>query len=353
MGKLSRVCTSCGAPVNPNKIYFISTCDFCGQPLNPKTYYLSRIPIQISTYLFFSLKRVLKKFFFYVNNIAFVLFDYFVNKFKKLSKKNLIVICTSIISVIILFTYLFFSRGLRFSSEFPFILNKSQLKNRNFKKVNRDFAFFLREAKIKDVLKDYEAGIYYIDQAIKLNPYSDEALLQKGRLLYSLNRFQEVLDVVNKAIEVNPKNENLFYLKGISNSKLGNSEMAIDNLKKAISLDSSNSQTHKVIAQIYFEIKNYKEARNSYFDFISLEPNNYEGYFLLGTTLQELKNHSEAIKKFSKSIEINARNPYAYFKRAFSYWYIGKPDKSCNDYVSAQTLGIDIKNNGMYSSICN
>ena len=73
----------------------------------------------------------------------------------------------------------------------------------------------------------------------------------------------------------------------------------------------------------------------------------------MGITLQELKNHSEAIKFFSKAIALNPKDPYGYFKRAFSYWYIGNPDKSCNDYVSAQTLGIDIKNNGMYSSICN
>ncbi len=353
MKKLSRICTNCGGPINPNKIYFFATCDFCGQPANPKTYYLSIIPVKTLENIFYRLKKVLKNFFFYLKYIALNSIDFSVNRYKKLSHKQIIIICTSLISIIFSLTYFFISKGFRFASNFPFVVNKTQINNNSFKKSSRDFAYYLREAKIKDVLKDYEAGIYYIDQAIKINPYSDKAFLQKGRLLYSLNRFQEAVDISNKAIDINPQNDKLFYLRGISNSKLGNSEMALKDLKKSVSLDGTISKTYKVIAQIYSEIRNFKEAKNSYSEFIKLEPNNYEGYFLLGTTLQELKNHSEAIKQFSKSIEINARNPYAYFKRAFSYWYIGQPDKSCNDYVSAQTLGIDIKNNGMYSSICN
>ena len=275
---------------------------------------------------------------------------------KKLSPKWIIfVVMFSITSasIILFLINLFANKGFRPSSDFPYIKNEFKTKKDQFDKNEKDFNYFFKFAKINDLKKDYEAGLYFINEAIKINPYSDKAYYLKAGLLYDLNRFQEVITVINKAIEINPKDPKYFYLRGISNSRLGNSEFAIGDLKKSISIDNKNPDILKVLAQMYFQIDNFELAKKYLSDFISLKPQDYEGYYLLGVTLQKLNDHPNAIKQFDKTIELNPRNANAYFNRAFSHWYIGNPEKSCGDYVSAQTLGINIKNNGIYSSLCN
>ncbi len=277
---------------------------------------------------------------------------------KKLSQKWIIFIFVVAFSITSASIFLFLinfltNRGFRLSFEFPYIRNELNIKKDKFDKNEKDFNYFFKFAKINDFKKDYEAGIYFINEAIKINPYSDKAYYQKAGLLYDLNRFQEVITVINKAIEINPKDEKYFYLRGISNSRLGNSELAIDDLKKSISIDNKNPDILKVLAQMYFQNDNFESAKKYFSDFINLKPQDYEGYYLLGVTLQKLSDHPNAIKQFDKTIELNSKNADAYFKRAFSHWYIGNPEKSCGDYISAQTLGINIKNNGIYSSLCN
>ena len=353
MSNSSLRCSRCGAPINIEKTGFLTKCGFCGKPTNPRAYYIALLPLKIfKTSFYFAETTLISSSIFLKNNIRNV-YKYFIQKLSKLSQKDLSIIFVLTISGALFFVYVFAVRGFRFINKFPFIISKTQINNNKFKKNLKDSSYYLSQAKIKDFMREYEAGLYFVNEAIKLSPYSDEAYFQKARLLYSLNRFQDSIDVINKAIEINPKNESFFYYRGISNAKLGNSELAIKDLKEAILIDSQIAQTHNVLGDIYSEFGNYEEAKKSYSEFTKLEPNNYKGFYLVGITLQELKNHSEAIKFFSKAIALNPKDPYAYFKRAFSYWYIGKPDKSCNDYVSAQTLGIDIKNNGMYSSLCN
>ena len=353
MSNTSLSCNRCGAPINLEKTGFLTKCAFCGKPTNPRAYYISLLPIKIfKTSIYFAETSFISSYIFLKNNIRNIL-KYSIQKFSKLSQKDISIILVLTISGSLFFVYLFALRGFRFINEFPFLISKTNINNNKFKKNLKDSSYYLSQAKIKDFMREYEAGLYFINEAIKLSPYSDKAYFQKARLLYSLNRFDESINVVNKAIEINSNNEAFFYYRGISNAKLGNSELAIRDLKKAISIDSKIPKTHSVLGDIFFEFGNYEEAKKSYSEFSRLEPNDYKGFYLVGITLQELTDHSEAIKFFTKAIALNPKDPYGYFKRAFSYWYIGNAEKSCNDYVSAQTLGIDIKNNGMYSSLCN
>ena len=60
--------------------------------------------------------------------------------------------------------------------------------------------------------------------------------------------------------------------------------------------------------------------------------------FTLGKLKQSQVKHNEAIEEFSRSLEIDDQNPYAFFRRAWSYKYIGDYLHAGNDFETAKIL---------------
>lgn len=87
------------------------------------------------------------------------------------------------------------------------------------------------------ILGKYEEAIDCIDNALKLSPNNEVALVNKGMALSRLGRHREALKCYNEAIRVNPSYEVAWNNKGNALTRLGKYDEAIKSYERAIHLD--------------------------------------------------------------------------------------------------------------------
>lgn len=87
------------------------------------------------------------------------------------------------------------------------------------------------------ILGKYEEAIDCIDNALKLSPNNEVALVNKGMALSRLGRHREALKCYNEAIRVNPSYEVAWNNKGNALTRLNRYDEAIKSYERAIHLD--------------------------------------------------------------------------------------------------------------------
>lgn len=90
-----------------------------------------------------------------------------------------------------------------------------------------------------------EAAIANYDKAIRLNPQSFKAYIQRGKALELSNNNYEALKSYNNAITLSPNYFGAFYQRGCLHLSLHNSVEAIADLDKATTIDSSHADAHE------------------------------------------------------------------------------------------------------------
>ncbi|MFQ6107358.1 MAG: tetratricopeptide repeat protein [Thermoplasmata archaeon] len=101
---------------------------------------------------------------------------------------------------------------------------------------NLDVPWYSKGAALT-ILGKYEEAIECIDNALKLSPDNEVALVNKGTALSRLGRHREALKCYNEAIRVNPNYEVAWNNKGNALTRLKRYEEAIRCYDRAIQLD--------------------------------------------------------------------------------------------------------------------
>lgn len=87
------------------------------------------------------------------------------------------------------------------------------------------------------ILGKYEEALECIDNALKISPHNEVALVSKGTALSRLDRHREALRCYNEAIRINPRYEVAWNNKGNALARLGKHEEALKCYERAIELD--------------------------------------------------------------------------------------------------------------------
>ncbi len=159
---------------------------------------------------------------------------------------------------------------------------------------------------------NYQGAIIKYDEAIRSDPFSDEAYYWRASAMYGLKQYQEALPYYNKALEINPNKEQAYYYRALSK----------------------------------YNIKQYDESMPDFKKAIELNPDVSAMYYWLGETEYVLKLYNEAILDLTKALELNGKDGYAYKARANSYYMLEKYAEARIDYTRAMELNKE--DNSMY-----
>jgi len=114
--------------------------------------------------------------------------------------------------------------------------------------------------------------------------------------------YRLVVDYLNKAIDLDPYLEEAYLERAETRAMLGNHEQALEDFNEVIKLNSKSFKGFRGRANTYSELGNHSQAITDFTSAIELEPVNYpELYYLRGKSHEKLGNRDEAKEDFKNA----------------------------------------------------
>ena len=182
--------------------------------------------------------------------------------------------------------------------------------------------FFVKKAKLKDLMSNSNGALSDYDKAISLSPNNASIYFDKGEYQYRLKLYPSAQDNFDKAIKLNPDFTQAYYYRGLNNFNLKNTKDAGNDFTKAESLGITKEQIEIIESlsnELFLEgekfllVNDFDQADNFYNE--SLEIRNCNAKALHGKAEillrrgNELrfKNPLSGINEFNKSIAFNKK----------------------------------------------
>ncbi len=137
---------------------------------------------------------------------------------------------------------------------------------------------------------DFENGLKYVDEAMKLNYMEGgETYYYKSVCLYNLNRKEEAKEVLRDGISSYPTNNNIIetMLQYYNEDENSNPRDIIPMVRVAIAKDPSNAALHLGMGRIHAKLGDLESAIASMQTAVSLNPADFYANFYLGDTFLE------------------------------------------------------------------
>ncbi len=116
-------------------------------------------------------------------------------------------------------------------------------------------------------------GIDYLNNAVRLNPKSTEALYARGKLNQDMGFFKKAVEDYDQIITLNPDYAAAYYNVGWINFRVEKFEPAIEYFNKAIIADEGYADAYYMRGLSYQAYGNNTEAKRNYEACLKLNPN--------------------------------------------------------------------------------
>ena len=161
------------------------------------------------------------------------------------------------------------------------------------------------------------------DEAIRLDPWLDEAYARRGLAYADMGQFQKAIQDFNVAITLNPQGAEAFFLRGSVQYSLGKYQLALDDLSEAIRLNPNDARVYGARGAVYSvlghhqtPVEDFDEAYNS------------------GALRRAVRDYDQAILHSPQDGAI-------YAKRAENLTSLGRDTEAARDITRAVQLGLD------------
>lgn len=173
-------------------------------------------------------------------------------------------------------------------------------------------------------IKAYEGekigpAIYYLRQAISIQPTLSEAYSRLGSAYYRNGMIDEAIASYKKAIELNPDDAQTRNNLGVSYYLKGMADEAITQYKEALRIAPKDSKAHNNLGVIYYARKQVDLAMAEYKEALNIVPNDVEIQVNIGALYYDKGLLDEAISVYKKVIKSSPQNSYAYFCLGLAY----------------------------------
>ncbi|WP_237746752.1 tetratricopeptide repeat-containing S1 family peptidase [Planktothrix agardhii] len=161
------------------------------------------------------------------------------------------------------------------------------------------------------------------------------AWYQKGKILFSLKKYQDAISSFEKAIELKPDFSPAWYSRCLAYIQIKDYEAALKCLNIIVEKINPNSfEAWDSKAEVLNNLGRVEEAIVANSRSIEIRPNAYR-YYNLGALRVKLGDIKGAIKDYTKAIEINPSFAVAYGNRGDSWRREGDCKKAINDFNEA------------------
>lgn len=130
-------------------------------------------------------------------------------------------------------------------------------------------------------LQHYDAALFALSRAVKINQSGADSLYALGYTEYQLRHWHEAAEALERSIRISPNSPNApfsHYYLGMAFIKEKKPEQAEIHLKQAATLGRQNipADLHWHLAQIYSNVKRYKEAADELEVYLKRTPGNQD-----------------------------------------------------------------------------
>ncbi|MBO1349641.1 MAG: tetratricopeptide repeat protein [Hormoscilla sp. GUM202] len=183
-------------------------------------------------------------------------------------------------------------------------------------------------------LFEYEDAVAAFDEAIKLNPYFEEAWYARGLALIVQRENQASLASFDKATEINPSFYQAWRQRGEALYFLKQYPEALASVDKAIAIEPKDSILYFLQGEILIQLELYAEAVEAYSQVIKIKPYPF-AYFQRGYARGKLGDYKGAIADYSQALKIIPDDAKAYGNRGISRHKLGDYKGAIADYNRA------------------
>ena len=165
-----------------------------------------------------------------------------------------------------------------------------------------------------EFLDQNQQAIDYLNKYIDLNPYSEIAWHQIGRLSYGLKNYKEAIRAFDYATLIDDEFMGAFMEKAKAHERLKQYEEAIENYNKTIELDDATSYALLRIGKCYEKLGNKPFALKYYNKTVHEDPLLDKGWIAITDFYVREKNFTKALYFVNKALAIDNQNAL-YWKR--------------------------------------
>ena len=180
-----------------------------------------------------------------------------------------------------------------------------------------------------EFLDQNQEAIDYLMKYIDMNPYSEIAWHQVGRLHYILKNYEEAVRSFEFSTYIDDEFIGAFMENGKALERLKRYDLAIENYLRTIELDDPTSYALLRLGKCYEKLGHREEALNFYNQTVHEDPLLDKGWIAITDFYVRQKNYEKALFYVNKALDIDKENK-AYWKRYATL------NRSINDFEAAE-----------------
>ncbi|QYS86124.1 tetratricopeptide repeat protein [Flavobacterium oreochromis] len=165
-----------------------------------------------------------------------------------------------------------------------------------------------------EFLEQYQEAISFLKNYIEVNPYSEIAWHQLGRLNFTIQQYQDAYIAFDYATVIDDQFMGAFMEKAKALERLARYEEAIWNYQETIRLEDPTSYALLRIGKCFEKLGNNTEALNYYNQTVHEDPLLDKGWIAITDFYIRQENYQKALYYANKALSIDAENPF-YWKR--------------------------------------
>jgi len=165
-----------------------------------------------------------------------------------------------------------------------------------------------------EFLEDYDGAIYYLNDYLDQNPYSEVAWHQLGKQYYAKKLYPEALTAYDFAIISDDTFIGAYFEKGKVLEKLGKYKDAIENYETTIEIEDPTSHAYLRIGKCYEKLNNTDMAKYYYYQTVHEDPLLDKGWLAITDFYYRMKDAKKALHYINKALNIDGENPH-YWKK--------------------------------------
>ncbi|OUW77110.1 MAG: hypothetical protein CBD72_01860 [Flavobacteriaceae bacterium TMED212] len=190
-----------------------------------------------------------------------------------------------------------------------------------------------------DHLEENIEAINTLNDLLEINPYSEVAWHQLGKVYVKINKQEEALSAFEFAIISDDCFTGAYIEKGKLLEKMGRINEAIDNYEFSLNFNDPNAFVNHRIGLCHLKLGNDKLAVRYFKESITLEPNHEKSWMALINFLIESNDYPKALHYVKKSLQSNSDSLQLWKKSAEIYFHMNFYAETAHGCKTAIKLG--------------
>jgi tetratricopeptide (TPR) repeat protein len=194
----------------------------------------------------------------------------------------------------------------------------------NLAAAEREYTAILSEGygklgKIYSAEKQYDAAVAALETAARLDPESEEVLLDLSIAYFDAGQYRQALDASAKALALNPQSVGAHHMLGKSEFMLGEFAKAVAQLEAALRLAPKDYDIAYTLGLAHLKQKELAPARELYTGMLAQLGDRPQLHIIFGRAYRETGFLPEAVEEFKRAVALDPHFPRAHYYLGLTY----------------------------------